>query len=142
LFPEGGTLSVKERNGKLTCELTAENEYYEHASYNVTTHYEPGLLELDAVLDEKSLRERAGAKVSSVGLFGGLSGIGFGGLAANSLLGTALNRPREGLKIVLVPGEPDTLFGLQAIKPSGGLEKSQSLLGAKELRVTRRTSTG
>jgi hypothetical protein len=64
-------------------------------------------------------------------------------LAANSLIGTALNRPREGLKIVLIPGEPDTLFGLQAIKPSGGLEKSQqSLLGAKELRVMRRASTG
>jgi tetratricopeptide (TPR) repeat protein len=143
--PNRMTLSITEDNGKLNCELTAQTEYYEHASYNITIRYEPGILEVDAALDEKSLKERRtptrSGSPAGEAMFGGLGGIG-GALPTNTLLGIAFSRPSEACLFVLVPCEGESLIGLHANSSRAGLQKrEQTLLGAKQVKLTKRAPT-
>jgi tetratricopeptide (TPR) repeat protein len=47
-------VTVVMKNGNWASEITTANTHYEHAAYEVTTVYEPGLLQLNADLDEGS----------------------------------------------------------------------------------------
>lgn len=138
--PSGMVLSITEDKGQLKCALKVENEHYEHAVYNLTSQYEPGILELDAALDEKSLKLRPAALRGAGLAFGSLGGIG-NALIGGGLLGSALNRPGDVCYFVLVPGEGGTLVGLLATTSRPGLvEREKALLNAKQVRLTRRAA--
>jgi hypothetical protein len=135
--------------GKLTGAISTANSYYEHACYQVTAEYEPGLLQLDAQLDEGSLKERPTPNRVANALPGVSAGI-LGSLASPSLLGTAFNRPDERFKLILVPGEPDVLYGLRnyltgrrsdRIMTIGKSEEEpQAMLNAREVQLTKRVA--
>jgi hypothetical protein len=136
-IPGGMVLSIKENDGELSYALTAANDHYEHASYSITPRYEPGMLELDATLDEKSLKERPTSRGSTVLVGGGMFGSLGGTLAStSSLLGMAFSRPSEACVLVLLPGANGELVGLLATgSRTGLLKKDQTLLSAKEVRL-------
>ena len=139
----GGSTIVRisKEDGKLAGTISTENSFYEHTQYKVTAEYEPGLLQLNAQLEEASLRERLAANE----LLGGHPGLGLRGsnsLAASSLLQGAFNRPDERFKLMLVPGEPDVLYGLKTISysTSGGKseEEPRAMLNATEVHLRKR----
>jgi tetratricopeptide (TPR) repeat protein len=138
--------------GNLTAKISTENKDYEYASYHVTTEYEPGLLQLYAQLEEASLKERPKSEISRTpNALRGVFGAAITGLTIPSLLGgNALTRPVESFEIIVVPGEPDVLCGLECVfsgpRPTGIFggsmkrkDEAQSMLDAKEVRLTRRT---
>ena len=141
-------LVIALQGGAVAGTISTENAYYEHADYNVTTHYEPGLLVLNAQLNEASLKDRpevhrraVNALTAGFGSLGlsGPGGIG-GGLATPSLMERVFNRPDAQLKLVLVPGESDSLHGIKATSrtaTNGDKEESQMMLNAKEVHLTR-----
>jgi hypothetical protein len=139
--PSNTLLSIDEENNELRCKLRVENEYYEHASYKIKTRYEPGILQLDATLDETTLKERATASRATaragLGAFGGIGGIG-NALTTSTLLSSAFNLPSEVCLFVLVPGEGGSLVGVLATGSRSALgEKEKTLLNAKQVNLNR-----
>jgi hypothetical protein len=121
----------------LAAEITTENNYYEHAGYKVRAQYQPGLLELNAELDEASLKQRPTPK----GVYGltGNALRSFAGLGGSTLLSGALSRPHARVKLILLPGERDTLYGLKAnaLTNDGSEHEPQLLLNAEEVHLTK-----
>jgi len=56
---EGRVLKISKSGAELSDEMTLENKYYEYGKYKIEARYQAGLLELDARLDEISLKPRA-----------------------------------------------------------------------------------
>jgi hypothetical protein len=134
---------ISMEKGKLTGAICTENTYYEHAGYKVTARYEPGLLELDALLDEESLKERPEPKegyARPTNPLGGLAGLG-GGFYPATLLTKVMNRPENHLKLILAPDKTSTLCGWRTTSVSAtsqSTEEPQMMLGAKEVHLIRR----
>jgi hypothetical protein len=146
---EKSTLITISKSGmRLTVEITTENAFYEYAAYKVTVRYEPGLLELNAQLDESTLKERPPLKEASaytsnpLSPFGniGLGGFGLGSLA--NALATVSSRPDARLSLILVPGESGFLDGTMSTSASAsGGNQDEIILNAKEVHLTRRLSS-
>ena len=125
-------LKISKSGAELSGEMTLENKYYEYGKYKIEARYQVGLLELDARLDEPSLKLRAEVSdTAGKGILGGFGfGHGAGGLGSvyrPSVLGLMLNRPEERIILVLVPGEP-IICGISAATAT-------AKDGAKESRV-------
>ena len=104
--------------------------------------HEPGLLELNAQLDESTLKERPAEGVAytsnPLSPFGsaGLGGLGLGTL---SLLSTGWSRPDAQLKLILVPGGSDSLEGIMATNTIASEDSQDKLmLDAREVHLTRK----
>src|ERR1700730_14578386 len=131
---ESTVIRITPELGKLTATISTENSYYEHAHYKVTAVYEPGLFQLDAQLDEASLKQRATPNP-------------IGDAVRNALVALG-SRPPERFKLILLPGESDVLYGLRVYlatrKSEGTLlagaqsdEELQAMLNAAEVKLTK-----
>jgi hypothetical protein len=98
---DGSVLKLWIENSKLTSSITTQSKDYESVTYKIVTRYQPGLLELDATLDELNLKLRAEPEVAPAGIGGGLLG-GFGSMVGNalSLLGSMTTRPSSRMMLL------------------------------------------
>jgi len=137
-------IEISMKAGNLAGTITTENASYEYAAYKVTVRHEPGLLELNAQLDESTLKERPAVKEgvaytsNPLSPFGsaGLGGLGLGTL---SLLSTGWSRPDAQLKLILVPGGSDSLEGIMATNTIASEDSQDKLmLDAREVHLTRK----
>jgi hypothetical protein len=145
---KGTVLEVSEKEGELVGAMTVENEYYEHASYKVTVQYEVGLLQLDAALDEASLRDRPTSQPTGLATSNLLTGFGsLGGPYSSmerSLFAKFAHRPKARIKLILVPGEPGSLHGMKMTSDSAKQDdddQQKLMLNAEEVHLTKRETT-
>jgi hypothetical protein len=132
---ESTVVQITMEAGKLSGTICTENTYYEDARYQVTTEYEPGLLQLDAQLEEGSLKERPSPKQQVVNALAMLR---------------AFNRPDDRFKLILVPGKPNILYGLRShltgrksegiLTAGNSQDEPQAMLNAREVRLTKRVT--
>jgi hypothetical protein len=149
---ESTVVQITNEAGKLSGTISTENSYYEDARYQVTAEYQPGLLQLDAQLEEASLKERPTPKRVPGQVVNALAGIGLAGSGGgpDSSMLRAMNRPDDRFKLILVPGEPNILYGLRShltSRKSGGTlltekseEEPQAMLNAREVQLIKRVA--
>jgi hypothetical protein len=130
----GSVLKLWTERGEVLSTIVVSDNYYEYAMYKISTRYQPGLLEVNATLDETSLKPRAEPNAVT-GIGAGSLGA-FGSTTVNALSLLSRTRSYARVKLLLIPGEDASLRGF---KTTSEAEKhAEAMLNAQEVHLIRR----